>query len=231
MLLETDGERRGVKTDHPWKRLLDLLAPFHGQAAATARRLGRSAADGDDLFQEAVLRAWEKLPSLREESRFRSWFYSVLLTVHRNRSRRSFWRRLISIEEAGLPGIDPAGEDGGTWEERRRGAERVSRALAELPAVQREAVVLFELEDFSIEEIAALQKVSISAVKSRLARGRERLRRHYGRLGIVPRRFEPGRESPDTAATLRLEPARLPEAAGRLEVPVSNRPLSEGETS
>ena len=69
--------------------------------------------------------------------------------------------------------------------------------LAGLPAVQREAVVLFEIEGFSVEEIAAMQEVTVSAVKSRLARGRDRLRRAYQRLGLAP--------SPRQAAFRKLE--------------------------
>jgi RNA polymerase sigma-70 factor (ECF subfamily) len=49
--------------------------------------------------------------------------------------------------------------------------------------VQREAVVLGDIEGYSIDEIAAIQGVTASAVKSRLARGRERLRRRYEGLG------------------------------------------------
>jgi hypothetical protein len=45
--------------------------------------------------------------------------------------------------------------------------------------------VMFEVDGYPIEEIAAMQGVSLSAVKSRLARGRERLRRHYERMGYV----------------------------------------------
>ena len=72
----------------------------------------------------------------------------------------------------------------------------MSRALARLPAEQREAVVLFELEGFGIEAIAAVQKVSPSAVKSRLARGRARLARIYERWGFGPgRRDAAARES------------------------------------
>jgi len=169
-----------------WRRLLDLLAPFHDAARATARRLGRSSLDGDDLFQEAVVRAFEKLPDLRDASRFRSWFYAVLLSVHRSRSRRGFWRRFLPLDDVVGGGGEPAGDDGGGWEEERRRAERASRALATLPAVQREAVVLFDVEGFSIEEVAAAQKASVSAVKSRLARGRARLRRHYEKSGFGP---------------------------------------------
>jgi RNA polymerase sigma-70 factor (ECF subfamily) len=208
-----------VEHTESWQRLIELLRPIHDQAAAAARRLGRSPADGDDLFQEAVIRACEKLPTLRDESRFRAWFYSVLLTVHRNRSRRSFWRRFLPLDLNPQRVIDPVGEDGASWEDERRGAQRVSRALATLPPVQREAVVLFEIEGFSIEEIAALENVSTSAVKSRLARGRERLRRHYERLGFRPRTNGRARGAVPQGT-------RRPRACGD-----GGRPLPEGETS
>ena len=213
-----------------WERLIDLLKPFHDQAAATARRLSRSAQDGDDLFQEAVIRAYDKLHSLRDESRFRSWFYSVLLSVHRNRSRRGFWRRFLSLERKDGKNIDVAGEDGASWDEERRGTERVSRALASLPPEQREAVLLFELEGFSVEEIAAVQKASVSAVKSRLVRGRERLRRHYGRLGFQAQGEQPERGSPPLSSTPLFGPIPAPVSLKPRGCGNRSAPLSEGET-
>lgn len=165
-----------------WQRLMTLLEPIHSRAGATARRLSGSRADGEDLFQETVLRAFNKLESLRDPARFPGWFYAVLLSVHRSRSRRASWRRFFSLETAMAQGFDMAAQDRGS-ELLFRAATRVAKALATLPAVQREAVVLFELDGFSIEEIAELARVTPSAVKSRLGRGRARLRRHYERLG------------------------------------------------
>jgi RNA polymerase sigma-70 factor (ECF subfamily) len=218
-----------VETTESWRRLIDLLRPIHDQAAATARRLSGSREDGDDLFQEAVLRAYEKLPTLRRESRFRPWFYSILLSVHRNRSRRGFWRRFLSLERKDGKQIDVAGEDCADWDEERRGAERVRAALARLSPEQRAAVVLFELEGFSIEETAAIQGASVSAVKTRLARGRKRLRRYYERLGF----FSPGEQPKRVIPGFGARPAVRP-------VPVGNTgpgtckgrraPLAEGDT-
>ena len=184
----------GPATDRPadWARLLELLTPIHARAARMARRLAGSAHDGDDLFQEAVLRALAALPALRDQGCFGPWFTTILLNVHRNRSRRGFWRRLVPLERDEAPALEPVGENGHAWEEERLRAARASRALATLPAVQREAVVLFELEGYSIGEIAALQEVSPSAVKSRLARGRARLRRTYERWGFGRQRGRNG---------------------------------------
>ena len=158
---------------------MELLAPIHDRAVATARRLSRSIPDGDDLFQESIVRAFSRLSSLKDPVRFRSWFFAVLLSVHRNRSRRAFWRRFFSLESRLDDGWCPAGKDGADLETERQNANFVARALAVLNAPQREAVVLFEMEGYSIEEIAQLQNSSITAVKTRLSRGRERLRRWY----------------------------------------------------
>lgn len=200
------------------ERLLGLLQPLHDRARRTARRLCASAADGDDLFQEAVLRAFYHLPSLREESRFGGWFYAVMLSVHRARSRVSFWRRFLPLEGAGSAAGEPRG--GSAWErstdlppalaeEARGRAQRLALALQQLPAEQREAVVLFEVEGFSIEEIAALQQASVNAVKSRLHRGRQRLRQHYEALGDD---FgdEPAAPDPAAASPPDCRPAALP---------------------
>lgn len=168
-----------------WQRLRVLLEPFHEQAAATARRLGRSTADGDDLYHDTLLRAFEKLHTLRDESRFRSWFFATLLNCHRNRHRASFWRRFLPLEEAAANAPEPARLTRERWTSTRTPAGRIRAALARLRPEQREALVLFEIEHFAIEEIASIQHASIPAVKSRLARGREALRAHYERAAVT----------------------------------------------
>jgi RNA polymerase sigma-70 factor (ECF subfamily) len=178
------------------ERFRRLVEPVHDKVQAFARCLCGSRADGDDLFQEAALRALTKLDGLREDGAFRTWLYRVVISVHRSRCRRAFWRRLIPL---GDDGDVPAGErphDGGELYRTSASAAdagdataRAQAALARLPAVQREAIVLFEIEGWQVDEIAALQRVSASAVKSRLARGRARLRTHYAKqlgTGDVP---------------------------------------------
>jgi len=178
-------------TDTRWKRLMELLAPFHAQALATARRLSRSVDDGDDLYQESLQRAFDKLPSLRDPERFRSWFFAVLLSVHRSRARRRAWKRFFSWEDAHAQGFDPPGVDGRRHEDTRQGSARAAMALSSLKPAEREAVVLFDLEGLSLEEVAGLQKASLSAVKSRLARGRKHLRAYYRKRGWVSSETQP----------------------------------------
>lgn len=168
-----------------WEHLSRLLEPIHGRAVATARNLCRSQCDGDDLYQEAVLRAFNKLHSLREEAKFRSWFFAVLISVHRSRYRRSFWKRFLPLDDMTPDTPSLTGADGRVHEEEYLAGRRAARALSRLPAVQREAVVLYQLEGFSMEEVATMQDASVSAVKARVFRGREKLRGIYERMGWV----------------------------------------------
>lgn len=174
-----------TETDPDWRELVALLEPIHRDALAFARGIARSNADGDDLYQEAVVRAAHKLSGLRERERFAGWFYRIVTSVHRSRARRSFWRRLVSSDEPAVAAVvdQRAGEDGQAWVDARASAERAAQALATLPAAQREALVLFELHGLSVEEIARIQGGSPGSVKTRLSRGRERLRRFYAELG------------------------------------------------
>lgn len=169
--------------EQAWRELIGLLTPIHDAARASARRMATSCPDGDDLFQEAVLKAVRKLPQLRDRERFGAWFYAVMLSVHRSRARRTFWKRLIGLETAMASGFEPTSGDRPLDEESRR-AHRLSHALARLPAVQREAIVLHDLDGYTMEEIAGMQEVSVSAVKTRVSRGRARLKAHYERMGF-----------------------------------------------
>jgi RNA polymerase sigma-70 factor (ECF subfamily) len=179
----------------PRERLRRLLEPVHASAVAFARHLCRSREDGDDLYQEAVLRALTKLDGLRDDAAFRAWLYRIVISVHRNRCRSAFWRRMLPFgeraeEAAGRGGADASGSyRASDWSPAAAEATgRARAALAALAAVQREAIVLFEIEGWTVEEIAGLYGLSVSAIKSRLARGREALRGHYERkrVGAMP---------------------------------------------
>ncbi|HEY0190193.1 MAG TPA: RNA polymerase sigma factor [Kofleriaceae bacterium] len=164
------------------ERLRHLLAPVHDRAQSFARGLCRSRADGDDLYQEALLRAIAKLDGLRDDAAYRPWLYSVVISVHRNRARREFWRRLVPLGDDDHAQLGAQPYRATDWSpDAAEAAARARAALATLPAVQRETIVLFELEGWQVDEIAGLHRVSASAVKSRLARGRDRLRSYYER--------------------------------------------------
>src|SRR5882672_7432052 len=127
-----------------------------------ARALTRDAETADDLVQDTLVRA------LRSEHLFhggdiRSWLYTILTNLNRNRLR-SLARRptLTSIEENDAP--DAAGPEAG--------GRDIERALAALVDDQRVALLLVVLEGLSYREVAEVQGVPIGTVMSRLARAR-----------------------------------------------------------
>jgi hypothetical protein len=94
------------------------------------------------------------------------------------------------------------------------GSRRAAHALAQLPRVQREAIVLHDIQGFTVDEIAAMQVATASAVKSRLSRGRERLRRFYlrrgwtdGVKGVAPLRSATGAGVPRLATSTGASPS------------------------
>ena len=164
-------------------RFRRLLEPHHDRVLGFARSLCRAISEGDDLFQDAMMRAFTKLDALRDDAAFRPWLYRIVINAHRSRGRRVFWRRLIPLV-AETDTEDEADTEQlyrtEAWSPTARDANRRARAaLARLAVATREAIVLFEIEGWKVEEIATLQRISISAVKSRLARGRDRLRALY----------------------------------------------------
>ena len=131
-----------------------------------ARALTRNAELADDLVQDTLVRA------LRSEHLFhggdiRSWLYTILTNLNRNRLR-SLARRpaMQAIEDNDAP--DMTGPEAG--------ARDIERALASLAEDQRTAHLLVVLEGLTYREVAEVQGVPIGTVMSRLARARMQIR-------------------------------------------------------
>jgi RNA polymerase sigma-70 factor (ECF subfamily) len=131
-----------------------------------ARALTRNADIADDLVQDTLVRA------LRSEHLFhggevRSWLYTILTNLNRNRLRSLARRPALSpIEENDAP--DMAGPEAG--------GRDIERALATLVDDQRTALLLVVLEGLSYREVAEVQGVPIGTVMSRLARARAQIK-------------------------------------------------------
>ena len=131
-----------------------------------ARALTRDGDIADDLVQDTLVRA------LRSEHLFhggdiRSWLYTILTNLNRNRLRSIARRPLLSpLEDNDAP--DMAGPEAG--------ARDIERALATLVEDQKTALMLVVLEGLSYREVAEVQGVPIGTVMSRLARARMQIK-------------------------------------------------------
>ena len=165
-----------------------LVNERSGEIYGLLYRLTESSEEARDLTQETFLRAFQSIGHFRGESDLRTWIYRIAINQARNRWR--WWRRrrrdvTVSIDAPQTNGqtslIATLKSDNGNNPERETLAHEreraLRRALSSLKRVYREAVVLRDIEGFAYEEIAVALDISVGTVKSRLARGRQELRR------------------------------------------------------
>lgn len=161
-------------------RFFEILKPHFTDASRYCKALcaKQTREEAEDVFQQSLLLALENFSSLKDTSKFRSWFFSIITRSFYTSVRRHFWKRFLSLEtiNSGFPVIfskETFNED----------SETLMMALGKLSEKERSAVLLFEIANFSIEEISVIQNErSQSAVKSRLSRARRKLRDYITRM-------------------------------------------------
>jgi len=138
-----------------------------------ARMVG-SAADGEDIVQDALARAYYELAGLREAPAMRAWLFRIAHNRALDWLRRYEVRMGEPLEEE-----DVIESDSGDPEDALARKQAVQAALSrfmELAPAQRSCVILADVLEHSAEEIAELLELTVPAVKAALVRGRERLR-------------------------------------------------------
>lgn len=141
-----------------------------------AYRMTSNHQDAADLAQEAFIRAFRKLYSYKPAYSFRNWVMGICANLARNRFRSITRRRALEIRHA-----EEADTDAHVPDPRHALLEQ---ALQRLPEQTRVPLVLKYMEDLSLEEIARTLRLGLSAVKMRLARGREELLRQIRQLQV-----------------------------------------------
>lgn len=140
-----------------------------------------NASDAEDLCQEVFIKAFVRMPKLRQPESVRAWLYGIALNQSRDFLRK---RRLLSIFKS-----TPQGENPEATDESRMGTSaleaaaarrfwrKVAQFLQSLPGLQREVFTLRYMDELTIPEIAQALGRSQSAVKTHLYRAVERFKR------------------------------------------------------
>lgn len=129
-----------------------------------------------DLVQETFMSAIRYIGSLHSDERFASWLFGI-----GRQKCLQHWRRSSRHPEVALSEVFPDTEfDRERPDEtmiRIEDEERLWRAVKELPELHREVLVLFYVEDFSVEEIAGITGTHAGTIKSRLHNARKKLQK------------------------------------------------------
>jgi RNA polymerase sigma-70 factor (ECF subfamily) len=153
------------------QRIVQRLVEEHYQPLYRyAYRLTGSAADAEDLTQEAFCKAQLKLDQLRDPARAKTWLFSIARNSYLHRLRSARRQRVVSLEDMDevseplpepLPPVEP---------------EQLQQALNELDEAFRTPLILYYFEEFTYRDIAEQMDLPIGTVMSRLARAKAYLR-------------------------------------------------------
>lgn len=164
-----------------------LVCRYSNDVFALLYRLTDGSEEAADLTQETFLSALTAIKGFRGEAGVKTWLFRIAINHSRNRFR--WWKRrrrdvTVSID-AEIGQTERKVHE--TIADKRRDPEETAianereramiAALNQMSEIFREAIILCDIEGFSYEEIASALDVNIGTVKSRIARGREELRR------------------------------------------------------
>ena len=165
----------------------ELVAERSGEIYGLLFRLTENREEARDLTQETFLRAFQSIDRFRGEADLRTWIYRIAINQARNRWR--WWRRRHRDSTVSLDGtqgqsnqtlIKTLAEPTDNPEQQALAHERelaLRSALQKVGRAYRETVILRDIEGFTYEEIALTLEINVGTVKSRLARGRQELKR------------------------------------------------------
>ena len=134
-----------------------------------ARALSGNRDDADDLVQDTLERAWTKSGLWHGVADMRAWLFGIMHNLHADGVRRPRLHTIAMDDDTPeLPTAPTQGE--------RLAVLDLQSALDQLPAEQREILLLIALEDMAYADIAKALGIPMGTVMSRLSRGREKLR-------------------------------------------------------
>jgi RNA polymerase sigma-70 factor (ECF subfamily) len=163
----------------------DLIRPCERAIYFLLLSLLGNEADAEDAAQEAVIKVYRNLHLFRGESQFRTWVLSIARNEGLGRLRKTANRREDSLDAE----IDEQTGDYTpavltSWREvpsealeRKELSELVRKAIAELPEIYRNVILLRDIEEMNVRETSAVLGISEGAVKVRLHRARALLQR------------------------------------------------------
>jgi len=152
----------------------DLALPLFDQLYNFARWLTQDTTEAEDLVQETYVKALRGFPSFQAGTNFRAWMYRILRNSFL--SSRTGLKTTVPLDEEEHETADPAGSTPESVLIAQANRENVQQALAELPVLFREILLLCEVEEMSYREMAETLSIPQGTVMSRLFRARKALR-------------------------------------------------------
>lgn len=134
-------------------------------------------AQAEDLTHDIFLKLVMKLGSFKEQAKFSTWLYSITYNYCADYARSTSKYREIYVDD-GWERMDLSADDG-LAELAEMEAQQIKKAMEKMPFDEQTMLLMKYQDDISIRDIAEVQGLTESAVKMRLKRSRDKLRKHY----------------------------------------------------
>jgi RNA polymerase sigma-70 factor (ECF subfamily) len=162
----------------------ELVRRYRRAALARALAILGEPSEAEDVAQESFVQAYDQLGTCRDPARFGAWFLAIVHRASLNRHRSIRRRRSVPLE----PDLEDSRQaDPAVSVERGDVRRRLLGALSQLSPVQREVVLLADLEDWSHAEIAEKTGLSVTMSRRHLSDARRKLRGLLSSLGFSSR--------------------------------------------
>lgn len=158
----------------------ELIHRWHEPLWRYVRRMTDDDDAAADVLQDAWLRVLRAMPRLREAKRVRAWLFSIARRTVMDRLRRQYASpETVSVDDVEVPTDDADGD-------LEADLIVMRDALARMPFTEREVLVLFYLNELTMEQMVEVLNIPIGTVKSRLFRARRMLRQQLLEMGVQP---------------------------------------------
>ena len=154
------------------KQFNDLYAQFERRVLAYCLYVTGDKDTAHDVFQEVFVKAYQSIHSLKDAGKASHWLFRIARNECLNSLKATQRQNKRSVK---LDSINEPADTSGHTVERRDEFEHLRRGIAELPEDYREALLLAEFEGFSLKEIAEITCTSLSNVKIRIHRAKQKL--------------------------------------------------------
>ena len=178
-----------------------LIHLYEKRVFALTRRMCKNPADAEEAAQETFLAAWQGLKFFRGESSFSTWLYrlasNACVDLLRKEGRHQAAAGPSLNDEEVLLEIQDEAPSPHALAEQAELKEQIEAGLAALPEEYREVLILREIHQQSYDEIAESLSLDLGTVKSRINRGRKRLRKFLlesGNFSVIDSSKESGKE-------------------------------------
>ena len=163
--------------DQPVEGFEELAMPLFGSLYNFARWLSHNSNDAEDLVQETYLKAFRSFASFQPGTNFRAWIFQILRNTFLSSCSRLERRMTVEMDsEENFPALPTTSTTPESLLIERCGNDAVRCAIAQLPVIYREVILLCDVEDASYREIAEILSIPIGTVMSRLTRARKAVR-------------------------------------------------------